>query len=73
MATDAPHPTPHQSPSVTASPKGEALERYDLIYVCYKISILNLLQEAYITKPSPLGEGGRVSARMRGSRVAASP
>ena len=22
--TDAPHPTPHQSPSVTASPQGEA-------------------------------------------------
>ena len=26
--TDASHPTPHQSPSVTASPRGEALRLY---------------------------------------------
>ena len=65
-ATDAPHPTPHQSPSVPASPKGEALVRHDLIHISFQNSILDLLKEAHIKKPSPLGEGGRGSARMRG-------
>ena len=73
MATDAPHPTPHQSTSLTASPKGEALVRHDLIHISFQNSILDLLKEAHIKKPSPLGEGGRGSARMRGSREAASP
>ena len=52
-------------------PQGGSLGTRDPVHINFQNSLLSLLKAAHIKKPSPLGEGGRGSARMRGSRAAA--
>ncbi len=52
-------------------PQGGSLGTRDPVHINFQNSLLSLLKAAHIKKPTPLGEGGRGSARMRGSRAAA--